>query len=356
MHTPAGTGCSCRLGRTCESAGKHPRTPHGFKDATTDLGTIDGWWAKWPEANVAIRTGNGLVVVDIDGSAGERQAAQVDLPTTVEATTGNGRHLYYAGDAPSPTGLLKGIDIRGNGACVVAPPSVHASGTRYQWVNSPEMRDLAPLPGWISDLIVNRKTIRGEGEVVRHAARVEQARSLERHQIGEGERNNELFRFACSLSSIGVHQHEIAAALEARNHDCCNPPLAGTEIAGIAESAARRSGVYLSDAALLQNRMTPHTLAVYLAIRARADHQGVCIAGYEALAEDANVGISRVKSRAIRELEALGLVSVKRPGPLKLNRPRLANVYTLLDPEEQSTAPAGAVGTKQGDNDHDDRR
>jgi len=205
------------------------------------------------------------------------------------------------------------------------------------------MLDLASLPGWISERIANRKTTRGE------------ARSLERHPINEGERNNELFRFACLLSSIGVHQHEIAATLEARNHDCCNPPLADTEIADIAESAARRPGVYLTDAALLQTRMTPHTLAVYLAIRARADHQGVCIAGYEALADDANVGISRVKSTAIPELETLGLVRVKRPGALKLNRPRRANVYTLLDPEEQSTAPAGAVGTNQGDDDHDNR-
>ena len=44
LHTPTGGGCSCR-DRKCRSIGKHPRTLHGVKDATTDAAQIRTWWA-----------------------------------------------------------------------------------------------------------------------------------------------------------------------------------------------------------------------------------------------------------------------------------------------------------------------
>lgn len=46
LHTPGPGGCSCR--RDCDSNGKHPRTEHGVKDATTDPEAI-----RPPVGNVA---------------------------------------------------------------------------------------------------------------------------------------------------------------------------------------------------------------------------------------------------------------------------------------------------------------
>src|SRR5665213_2957379 len=72
-HDLSAGACSC--GQTCASPGKHPRTPHGFQDATLDPVTIAAWWKRWPTANVAIDCGrSGLVVVDVDiknGAQGE---------------------------------------------------------------------------------------------------------------------------------------------------------------------------------------------------------------------------------------------------------------------------------------------
>src|SRR5260370_371078 len=48
--------CACG-NAACEDAGKHPRTRHGVKDATTNGATIRRWWRLWPKANVAIATG-----------------------------------------------------------------------------------------------------------------------------------------------------------------------------------------------------------------------------------------------------------------------------------------------------------
>src|SRR5262245_17069661 len=70
-HSVQDGRCSC--GNTaCEHAGKHPRTAHGVKDATTDPATITAWWQQWPDANVAIATGavSGLVIIDVDPRSG----------------------------------------------------------------------------------------------------------------------------------------------------------------------------------------------------------------------------------------------------------------------------------------------
>src|SRR6266536_5019093 len=72
LHTPDSQApCSC-LKANCDSIGKHPRTMHGLKDATTDETAIRRWWDMWPKANVGIVTGrvSGFVVLDVDPQHG----------------------------------------------------------------------------------------------------------------------------------------------------------------------------------------------------------------------------------------------------------------------------------------------
>lgn len=114
------------------------RHGRGFRDATTDLGQVEAWWRRFPQANIGVPTGaaSGLVVVDVDvhgtnGYNALNRADQADLIAgwefLVRSPTG-GLHLYYpaademeqrswqAGDA--------GIDFRGDGGYIVAPPSL----------------------------------------------------------------------------------------------------------------------------------------------------------------------------------------------------------------------------------------
>src|SRR5262249_39762514 len=102
-------------------------------------------------------------VLDIDGEEGEATLRELEaqhgaLPTTVEAITGKGRHLYWRW----PTGLvirnkqvnqnMPGIDVRGDGGYVLAPPSIHPSGRIYAWsVDSGESFEDAP--DWLLDLV-----------------------------------------------------------------------------------------------------------------------------------------------------------------------------------------------------------
>jgi hypothetical protein len=138
LHHPSGDrACSCRDAAACPSPGKHPRLVHGLHDASCRPQVVRAWWRRWPSANIGLVTGTVLDVCDIDTSAG--LAAVLDLLGVVRpegplVRTGSGWHLWFAaGDLPSRVALLPGVDWRGRGGLVVAPPSLHATGVRYQF-------------------------------------------------------------------------------------------------------------------------------------------------------------------------------------------------------------------------------
>src|SRR4051812_38514332 len=133
LHTPAPGGCSCGR-RDCPKPGKHPRTRHGVDDATTDRDRVRAWWRRWPAANVGIATGE-LVVVDVDGPDGRRAVehphrAPEPLPDTLRARSARGEHIYFTAAAGhtvpnSARRIGAGLDVRGTGGYIVAPPSRH---------------------------------------------------------------------------------------------------------------------------------------------------------------------------------------------------------------------------------------
>lgn len=153
LYTPLGLGtpsrpapCACRQA-ACSSAGKHPRTQHGVRGASRDPAVVRRWWSAWPDANLGVATGqgSGLVVLDVDGAAGEASlgalvdagALPLDVVDTPLVLTGRGLHLYLAHPGV-PVGnramLRPNLDVRGDGGYVVAPPSLHANGAPYLWV------------------------------------------------------------------------------------------------------------------------------------------------------------------------------------------------------------------------------
>jgi hypothetical protein len=149
----------------CIERAKEPAIHNNLKHATTDHNKISGWWSK-RHFNISIATGDGsgIWVLDVDGDEGETELRKLEtehgpLPSTVEAITGKGRHLYFRW----PTGwdirnkqnnpVMPGIDVRGNGGYVLAPPSIHPSGRPYAWsVDSGS--DFEDAPEWLLDLVV----------------------------------------------------------------------------------------------------------------------------------------------------------------------------------------------------------
>jgi len=145
-HSVNGDGhCSCGRSK-CGSPAKHPRIREWQKHATTDDTAIRRWWSRWPSANVCLATGrkSGLIVVDVDprhdgeaslAALSETHCEFSETPTV--RTGGGGLHFFFQcpdQGIPNRVGILPGIDIRGDGGFVVAPPSLHISRQVYQWI------------------------------------------------------------------------------------------------------------------------------------------------------------------------------------------------------------------------------
>jgi len=212
VHTPAADG-SCSCGRPgCERPGKHPRLRHGLTEASLDPRRIEMWWALWPEANVGLRTGVAMDVADVDspgGWHGLRHLLGGALPAGPQVRTGGGGwHFWFR-----PTGfgnrvrLLPGVDWRGAGGYVLAPPSRHAAGTTYYWVirpggeppsGPPALRDLIagpdpPVPPGGSGAIVHPD---------RYAAVALAAEADRVARASVGTRNDTLNRAAFALGRL----------------------------------------------------------------------------------------------------------------------------------------------------------
>jgi hypothetical protein len=176
LHEITSRGCSCG-DRSCSSPAKHPRLPRGVHQATTVRGHVEAWWRRWPTANVAIATG-AFVVLDVDGPDGARslqtlQVEQERLPDTPWVSTARGRHLYFLAlglEVGNSAGRLgPGLDIRGRGGYVVAPPSVHATGWRYRWQDLDS--GIATLPSWLAECL--RPARRASREIDLNLSRVD---------------------------------------------------------------------------------------------------------------------------------------------------------------------------------------
>ncbi len=137
-----GAGCTCSDPK-CDAQGKHPRIKWRM-GASRDPNKIRGWWRKWPSANIAIATGaaSGIWVLDVDtDKAGDETLTTLignhRIPTTMIVNTGGGGwHYYFTWPADGRVignriEIGKGLDARGEGGYVVAPPSNHKSGRLY---------------------------------------------------------------------------------------------------------------------------------------------------------------------------------------------------------------------------------
>ncbi len=229
-----------------EPRGKRPVVPwEPYQRRLPSPAEITAWYARSPRANVGIVTGegSGLVVLDIDPRhGGDASLAALEqrhgpLPATVVALTGGGgRHVYFGHPGETmrnKVGLAPGIDLRGDGGLVVAPPSYHPSGRRYAWQpgHHPDDMPLAPLPAWLHDLALGDAD--GAGHPLAHW------RHLVRAGIGEGERNNTVASLTGHLLWHGVDPEVALQLMLCWNRVRCRPPLSDEEVARTVESIRR---------------------------------------------------------------------------------------------------------------------
>ncbi len=206
---------------------------------------IEQWFRRWPDANVGIVTGeiSNLVVLDVDPVHGgadslrDLERRYGVLPVTAQAITGGGgRHFYFAfplRHLSNRTGLAPGLDLRADGGIVVAPPSVHPSGTPYEWVEgcAPAECGTAPMPSWLLRLARAPFAKRG------HPAAY--WRTLVEEGVTEGVRNITIASLAGRLLWHGVDPVVACELLLCWNRVRCRPPLDDAEVARTVASIAR---------------------------------------------------------------------------------------------------------------------
>lgn len=130
---------------------------------TPDTQQVAEWWQRRPDASIGVLCGpSGLVVIDVDDPSG-LGALPGPLPATAMAATGRdgGRHYVYRdrwkqGRIRNSVGYMyvrqskvetSGVDVRASGGLFIAPPSLHKTGRRYEWLTD---QPPALAPAWLT--------------------------------------------------------------------------------------------------------------------------------------------------------------------------------------------------------------
>src|SRR5258705_3151321 len=196
--------------------------PYQKKQATKE--EITKWFTQWPDANLAIIVGqiSGLLVIDIDDPVeGEKSFRKYfgDVKT-LTVKTPRGIHYYFKhpGDREINNAIraAPGLDIKGDGGYVLAPPSIGYS--------------------WIKNVIVSlpNQTLLTESKAKK------KVNLASKDIIIEGGRNNDIAQFAGKLLGLGLSIEEVFTQSFARTKVFHAPPLSEHEIKTIVTSIATK--------------------------------------------------------------------------------------------------------------------
>jgi hypothetical protein len=255
--------CACSKGDACDSPGKHPighpaGAPNGVNNASNDVQQVTAWWRRWPHANIGLPAGkNELAIIDIDPDHGGADTFDVlhqwalrrgiDLTATVAGRTGRGGlHLFY--QAP-PGGIASkvaafgpdapGIDTRGRGGYVVAPPSAGILGPYAFAEDGP--RQLLPWPTDLTQLMeppapapVAYRPATAPSNVGGWAAAALQGECAQTASAATGGRNRQLYRSAVKLGRI-------VAAGQLDAYDVAGQLHTAAVAAGLGDTEARKT-------------------------------------------------------------------------------------------------------------------
>mgnify|MGYP005843365365 FL=1 len=218
-------------------------------------GEIREWWVKWPKAMIGIVTGSisGIVVIDVDDCDKGMQALSEYLTTDrvpTAKTPGGGYHLYFKAPKEclrNSTGTPPGVDFRGEGGYIIAPPSQNGVGKKYEWLKGLGLDEVEPpaLPRAYIKLLINSfKHVLYKGDVTQNVTERNKAyQSVTKRNIlfNEGTRDETLFHIAYYLVKGGMPQDEMQQVIETIAQKCCDPPFPLDEAREKIASALKRA-------------------------------------------------------------------------------------------------------------------
>ncbi len=192
-----------------------------FQERRPTKEEVEEWFGNGAANNIGIVTGkiSGLTVVDLDTPEAVQFALIHNFPGTPAVKSGKGFHAYFQ----YREGIrnfqkrddLPGIDLRGDGGYIMAPPSIHENGRIYSWLPNRGLDDipLAPLP-----------------EIVLVKSPSEKTPLHELYKgVEKGSRNDTLARLCGSWARDGLTLEECREQARIWN-DKNSPPLPEREI------------------------------------------------------------------------------------------------------------------------------
>ena len=120
---------------------------------------ISGWAKDFPNCNFGIKTGKGIIVLDVDNknakNGSDALAAMGQIPLTFTVSTPSGGFHYYFRTTENLRNSTskEGLDIRADGGLVVCPGSI-VDEKEYQVINDVP---LAELPEWLIEKLGSTK-------------------------------------------------------------------------------------------------------------------------------------------------------------------------------------------------------
>ena len=235
-----------------EEEKKFIKKPAPWKEYQKRRATEEGirkWFLDSDQYNgIGIVTGwvSGVYVVDVDGELSEEDKKKFRLYTgRIAKTISGGTHLYFTTGRGTPVlqnavrvGGLP-IDLRAEGGFVVAPPTFAIKDGKkheYRWIKGKDLESmfLGVLSQDFLKLLNQKKnTLSGGGNW--QEAGTPRLNLREHLQVGKGERNNRLYRLACSL--LGKHDADEAWELILASNQTYSPPLPVNEVRALFRSA-----------------------------------------------------------------------------------------------------------------------
>jgi len=242
-HGADGDKCTCKS-ENCSTPGKHPVLNAWQNKSTIDEDELAQWLDGSKNYNIGVQLGekSGIIDIEFDSDQGRKTAERfgLDKAYTPTFTSKRSTHRLFKWDRRLPQQAvykLAGLEIRigggKKGAQSIMPPSSHASGASYSWVEgmSPDDCEVAEIPRELLVAIANDVGDGGEKK--------DRANKILHTPMGEGDRHDSLVRFAARqcIQMLNCHdaveQQDVLAMIRAMNMQRCNPPKGDDEIENI---------------------------------------------------------------------------------------------------------------------------
>lgn len=192
---------------------------NGCLDAVVDFRQIERWWSKEPYCNIGIACGvnSGIFVIDVDPAHGGEdsvkrliQQGYAFTETPLSKTQSGGYHIFYEhydGAKNSTSKIAKGIDTRGDGGYIVAPPSIIFGWDKvvtgeYRWCYGFDIRPVARVPDWIRRKLSEEKEVKIDVKLSGEPTGSLEALARFLSRAPEGQRNSSMFWAAARAGEL----------------------------------------------------------------------------------------------------------------------------------------------------------